>query len=345
MDTLYLRNLKFWGSHGVLETEREVRQPFGVDIKLQYDFAKSIETDFLADTIDYKTIEAIVERIITGPPLQLIETLAGAIAETILTVTDSEAVEVAVSKLRASSTGIPIAVVRRTKTAHQKKDSVQLLDITREKVRDFYAPHTDGIIHIKNALYTILNKEQLLEWYEKKWPTFEKKEEKYIQNSQEVGVAYHGVFESLSRITDQQEIALHMLFHKIREGIKQYSTVPFESGDLLEVKSMKYAVSNLGIGAHKDMSSDRNVIVVLNLYGTTTFYTATDKNRSNEKAYLIEPGDIVIMRAPRNMSKAERALRPIHYILDIAEPRAALIFREIDTVAAAIVNKDNWRGF
>ena len=79
------------------------------------------------------------------------------------------------------------------------------------------------------------------------------------------------------------------------------------------------------------------------LYDTATFYTATDKNRSAEKAYIVEPGDIVIMRAPRNT--LENEFRPIHYVLDIPEERLVFVCREIDDQLESVVNKNNWRGF
>jgi len=343
MNTLTLNKLEFFGNHGVTKEEQEHRQPFQVDVSVQYDFIPSLHSDILSDTIDYKIIEEVAKKVIEGPSHHLIETLAGSIGDGVLENTDAYAVTVTVTKIRPQSVGTPLITIEKTRTTNQTKTIVELLNFNKETIDAFYSAKSDGILHLKGVLYSVLNQEKLCQWYQKRWALFEKKEEKYIQNNQEVSVVYNGPFMQHRPDSPAQEIALHNLYYKIRSEIAKYSSVPFQQGDRLETKLIKYPVSPLGVGAHKDLSSNINAIVLFNFYGTTNFYTASDKSRSGEKAYRVEPGDIVIMRGPREKQEAD--LRPIHYVLDIEEERLVFVCREIEDATEAVINKGNWMGF
>lgn len=215
--------------------------------------------------------------------------------------------------------------------------------ITKEQVNNLYSETTDGILILKNVLYSIVPKEDIVAWYKEKGKGFVRKDEKYIENNQEVSLVFNDVFEKIYVVENKVERLLHELYLQIRAELESRSSVPFVQGDRLETKLIKYPVSTLGVGAHKDLSSNINCIVLMDLYGTTDFYTADDKQRTNEKCYRVEPGDIVIMRGPRN--KEENHLRPTHYVLDIEEERLVFVCREIEEKTEQIVNKDNWRGF
>ena len=69
------------GFHGVLEEERQSGQSFIVDVTLSV--APPI-ADALSATIDYSGVATAITSLITGEPVQLIETLAGHIAEALL---------------------------------------------------------------------------------------------------------------------------------------------------------------------------------------------------------------------------------------------------------------------
>jgi dihydroneopterin aldolase len=343
MNTIHIKNLEFWGTHGVTGDEKEVRQLFGIDIAAHYDFAPAIKSDALADAIDYKILEQAARKEIEGSHRVLIETVAHNIIEQIFIETQASAVDVSLSKLRAKSSGTPSVSLSRQREIKDTGSASSMLNITAEKVRQFYDAKTDGVLHLKGVLYDFLDKEKVRDWYNKKAETFEKKEEKYIQNNQEVSVVANVPFGAMQSFSNPQEAALHNLYYKIRKEIAKHSAVPLKQGDRLETKLIKYPVSTLGVGAHKDLSSNINFITVMNLYGTTMFYTSSDKNRSDEIGYKVEPGDIVIMRGPRNAS--ENDLRPIHYVLDIQEERLVFVCREIEDASEAIINKGNWMGF
>ena len=226
-------------------------------------------------------------------------------------------------------------------TLQQKISKV--LNLNNEQVTNFYSGETDGIFLFKNIISTYIDEDTLKQWYERKGKGFVRKDEKYIENNQEVSVVFNDEVCRIYESKDNEEKILHEMYLAIRSQIEKYSNVPFVQGDRLETKLIKYPVSSLGVGSHKDLSSNVNCIVLMNLYGSTYFYTATDKVRSNEKRYLVEPGDIMVMRGPRNQS--ENGLRMEHYVLEIPEERLVFVCREIEDKVEKIVNKNNWRGF
>ena len=89
------------GYHGVFAQERRDGQEFRVDVTLSTDMRRAAASDDLADTVDYGTIAQAVHAVITGEPVDLIETLAQRIAEECLAAEGVRRVEVAVHKPQA----------------------------------------------------------------------------------------------------------------------------------------------------------------------------------------------------------------------------------------------------
>jgi dihydroneopterin aldolase len=92
--------LRALGFCGVLPEERERRQPIEVDLDVKADLTRAVEDDTLDHTIDYGAVCEIVERVITEEKFELLERLAGRIAEVVLADQRVEVVEVGVRKLR-----------------------------------------------------------------------------------------------------------------------------------------------------------------------------------------------------------------------------------------------------
>jgi len=98
-DRISLTGLTFIGRHGVLPAERSLGQRFVVDVTLECDTTAAGQSDDLAHTIDYSAVYEIVREIVTGPPRNLIESVAAAIAdETLRTQSRASAVTVRVAK-------------------------------------------------------------------------------------------------------------------------------------------------------------------------------------------------------------------------------------------------------
>jgi dihydroneopterin aldolase len=76
MDSIKLNGIKTYAYHGALEEERTLGQFFITDIVLYADLQKASETDDLSQTIHYGEAYGLVEDVIKGDSVNLIEHLA-----------------------------------------------------------------------------------------------------------------------------------------------------------------------------------------------------------------------------------------------------------------------------
>lgn len=83
-DRIALTGLRAFGRHGVFAHERRDGQEFLVDIVLHVDLTAASKSDALADTVDYGAVADIAVRIVSGDPYDLIESVAGRIADEVL---------------------------------------------------------------------------------------------------------------------------------------------------------------------------------------------------------------------------------------------------------------------
>ncbi|MUM24140.1 dihydroneopterin aldolase [Mycobacterium sp. CBMA271] len=100
-DRIELRGLKVFGYHGVFEHERRDGQEFSIDITVWMDLDTASATDQLTDTLDYGELAQRAAAIVSGPPRNLIESVAGAIADDVMTDARVHAVEAVVHKPNA----------------------------------------------------------------------------------------------------------------------------------------------------------------------------------------------------------------------------------------------------
>jgi dihydroneopterin aldolase/2-amino-4-hydroxy-6-hydroxymethyldihydropteridine diphosphokinase len=105
-DRIILQGISARGFHGVLDAEKSDGQDFGVDLALEVDLRRPGRSDLLAHTVNYAEVAADVVALITGPSLDLIETLAGQIAAAALRRPLVQAVQVTVHKPQAP-VGVP----------------------------------------------------------------------------------------------------------------------------------------------------------------------------------------------------------------------------------------------
>jgi dihydroneopterin aldolase len=99
-DRISLRGLRVLAVCGALPEERDRAQPFEIDLEVEADLAPAAASDDLAQTIDYAELSRGIERIATAQPYQLMEAMAGRIAELALEDPRAHAVTVTVRKLR-----------------------------------------------------------------------------------------------------------------------------------------------------------------------------------------------------------------------------------------------------
>jgi dihydroneopterin aldolase len=101
LDRISLRGISGHGHHGVFAFERERGQRFVVDVECWLDLQAAAATDALADTVDYGALATAVVSDIESQPLNLIEALAGRIADTCLASPRVQTVQVTVHKPEA----------------------------------------------------------------------------------------------------------------------------------------------------------------------------------------------------------------------------------------------------
>ena len=107
MDRIFLRGMRFMACHGVLPHEREVPQPFEVDVEMGLDLRAAGESDDLDDPVNYATVYDVVSTVLTVTRKYLIEALAEEIADDLLRDFDSlRWVRVTVHKPAAPIDGI-----------------------------------------------------------------------------------------------------------------------------------------------------------------------------------------------------------------------------------------------
>ena len=84
LDQIILTGLRATGHHGVLEHERSDGQVFVIDVTVQLPLRDAAEADDLSRTIHYGELAAEIVSAVERDPVDLIETVAERVAETVL---------------------------------------------------------------------------------------------------------------------------------------------------------------------------------------------------------------------------------------------------------------------
>lgn len=112
-----VRGLRVRGRHGVLAAERRDGQDFIVDAVLQVDTVSAAASDRLADTVDYAALADRLAAVVSGQPVDLLETLAERLAAVCLLDRRVEVADITVHKprapLRVSAAEVAVRVVCR----------------------------------------------------------------------------------------------------------------------------------------------------------------------------------------------------------------------------------------
>jgi dihydroneopterin aldolase len=83
-DRITVRGIRAHGHHGVYPEERQSGQPFVVDVELGLDLVVAGRSDDVADTVHYGELAGRVVAVVEGEAVNLIETLAGRVADVCL---------------------------------------------------------------------------------------------------------------------------------------------------------------------------------------------------------------------------------------------------------------------
>jgi len=74
--TVQIRNVEFQGKHGASADERRSSRRFQVDVDLIMPLQRAIESDRLADTVNYRDVCELIVQIGEARPYRLLEALA-----------------------------------------------------------------------------------------------------------------------------------------------------------------------------------------------------------------------------------------------------------------------------
>lgn len=121
-DRVLLEGMVFEGTHGVYPEEQVTPQPFEVDVELALNLQPAGMSDDLGLTIDYARVFEVCRQIVESTRFNLIEALAEAIAEELLTgfaATESVTVRIRKPKVQLGGTfrSAGIEIRRRHRSA------------------------------------------------------------------------------------------------------------------------------------------------------------------------------------------------------------------------------------
>jgi dihydroneopterin aldolase len=105
-DRIALRGLEAHAHHGVYAVEREKGQLFRIDAVLELDTAPAAGGDDLDRTVNYAELAQGLHAVLSGEPVDLLETLAQRLADVCLAHPLVDAVEITVHKPDADL-GVP----------------------------------------------------------------------------------------------------------------------------------------------------------------------------------------------------------------------------------------------
>ena len=97
-DRIFLKGMVFYGYHGATPQEKELGQPFVVDLELEVDLKAPGASDDLRDTVDYSRVYRAVKETVEGPSRNLLESLAEEVAQELLRTFSLDGVRVRVTK-------------------------------------------------------------------------------------------------------------------------------------------------------------------------------------------------------------------------------------------------------
>ena len=117
---IVIRGLRAMGIHGVLPEEQARAQPFIVDLSVNYDAAAAIESDDIAEALDYAAIVDRVKNVVERERFSLLERLAARICDQVLDAGPVTSVTVEVAKPNAPlAADVDSVAVVLTRSAEQ----------------------------------------------------------------------------------------------------------------------------------------------------------------------------------------------------------------------------------
>lgn len=126
MDRIALSGIEFYAYGGVSEAEKQIGQRYRATVELGLDLSLAAASDALEDTVSYAEVYSLVVAAARERPFNLLESVAGRIADRLLSQYSPQRVTVRVEKLLPPIDGIVASAaveVTRSPDTHTRRDS------------------------------------------------------------------------------------------------------------------------------------------------------------------------------------------------------------------------------
>jgi len=98
VDTLWISDLYLYGHTGVYPEEKILGVQFRLDLELSFDQRPAALSDQLSDTLDYGVLVGQLQALVQVARFDLLETLAQALADLVLSAPQVQAVQLTLTK-------------------------------------------------------------------------------------------------------------------------------------------------------------------------------------------------------------------------------------------------------
>ena len=112
-DQIELRGIRVFGRHGANPGEKDVPQPFDIDVALEVDLGNARRSDALADTIDYDALHTAIVRIVRERSYDLLERLGQDVLDAIFADPRIVQASVSIGKPRLLAGATPVVTLRQ----------------------------------------------------------------------------------------------------------------------------------------------------------------------------------------------------------------------------------------
>jgi dihydroneopterin aldolase len=114
-DSIALRGIRAFGRHGANPGEKDVPQPFDVDVVLDVDLTAARRTDTLAETVDYDALHGAIVEIVATTSYDLLERIGQEVLDRIFRDPRVTRAEVSIGKPRLLAGATPVVTLRQTR--------------------------------------------------------------------------------------------------------------------------------------------------------------------------------------------------------------------------------------
>ena len=114
-DTIELRGIRVFGRHGANPGEKDVPQPFDIEVSLDVDLSAARTSDALADPVNYDSLHKAIVAIVRDRSYDLLERLGQDMLDVILTDPRITRASVQIAKPQLLAGATPVVTLRASR--------------------------------------------------------------------------------------------------------------------------------------------------------------------------------------------------------------------------------------